>query len=462
MFKRSYVVFRLVLVSSIFFFKAGFAVSDCRRTVRDMFQSENSEVISSTERKERILELVGENPKITQREMAKEPKLSRDTIKQSIKELKEEGRLLRIGSHNQRGYWHIPVEGQEYLDPKEERKERILELVSENSNIIYEEMAEKLELSIITISRMIQELKEEGRLLRIGSRRDGYWQIPEEGQQEYLDPKEGRKERILELVSENSKITKTEIARELKLSRDRIILSIKDLKEEGRLLRIGGRRDGYWQIPVEGEEYLDPKEERKERILELVGENQKITQREMAEKLELSIITISRMIQELKEEGRLLRRDGSRDGYWQIPVEGEEYLDPKEERKEKRKEKRKKKRKERILELVRENPKITQREMAKEPKLSRDTIKQSIKELKEEGRLLRIGSHNQRGYWHIPVEGQEYLDPKEERRERILELVSENSNIIYEEMAERTGAVYNYNKSNDTRVERGRTALTNR
>ena len=178
---------------------------------------------------------------------------------------------------------------------------------------------------------MIQELKEEGRLLRIGSRRDGYWQIPEEGQQEYLDPKEGRKERILELVSENSKITKTEIARELKLSRDRIILSIKELKEEGRLLRIGGRRDGYWQIPVEGEEYLDPKEERKERILELMRENLKITVVEIAEKLELSITTINRSIKELKEEGRLLRKgsNNSRYGSWQVPREGQKYLDPK-------------------------------------------------------------------------------------------------------------------------------------
>ena len=338
-----------------------------------------------TERKERILELMRENPNIKKKEIAEKLELSINTISRSIKELKEKKRLLRIGN-SRSGYWQIPREGEEYLDPKEKRKERILELVRENLNIKKKEIAEKLELSINTISRMIQELKEEGRLSRKGNRLNGYWQIPGE-EREYLDLREKEsKERILELVRENPNIKKKEMAEKLELSINTISRMIQELQEEGRLSRKGNRLNGYWQIP--GEE----SKERKERILELMRENPNIKKKEIAEKLELSISTISRMIQELKEEGRLSRKGNRLNGYWQIPGEEREYLDPKE------------KRKERILKLVRENLNIKKKEIAKELELSMTTINRSIKELQEEGQLLR----------------------KEARKERILELVSKN------------------------------------
>ena len=376
--------------------------------------------LSMTERKERILELVRKNPKITVIEIAEELELSIGTIKLSIKELKKKRRLLRLGG-SKSGSWYIPGEEKDYLDSKEEIKERILELMRENSKITVVEIVKKLELSIHRINRSIKELKKEGRLFRIGNQLSGYWEIPGEGQ-DYLDPQEEIKERILELVRENSKITGVEIAKELELSISKIYRVIQELKEEERLLRKGSKRDGYWQIPGEEMEYPDPKEKRKERILELMRENPKITVVEIAEKLELSIHRINLSIKELRKEERLSRKGSKRDGSWQIPGEEMEYLDPKE------------KRKERILKLVKENPKIIYREIAKELDLSISTINRSIKELEEKGRLLRKGSYYW-GYWQIPGEGRDYLDPKEERKERVLELMKENPKITVVEIA---------------------------
>ena len=227
--------------------------------------------LSITERKKRILELVKENPKITTAKIATELEMSISQTSQSIKELKEDGRLSRKGGS--RGYWHIPEEGQEYLDPKEKRKEtkeRVLELMRENPKITQKEIAEKLELSISTINLRIQELKEEGRISRIGNQLRGHWHAHPEEVQEYLDPKEERKEtkeRVLELVIENPSITIDAMEKELELSIDRINLRIQELKEEGRISRIGGYNwRGYWFIPRERQEYLDPKEEIKEKI----------------------------------------------------------------------------------------------------------------------------------------------------------------------------------------------------
>ena len=53
-----------------------------------------------------------------------------------------------------------------------------------------------------------------------------------------------------------------------------------------------------------------------------------------------------------------------------------------------------------IIELIKENSKITQLEMAKILGVSRDQIKRNIKKLKDDNKIERIGNRNS-GYWKV-------------------------------------------------------------
>ena len=53
-----------------------------------------------------------------------------------------------------------------------------------------------------------------------------------------------------------------------------------------------------------------------------------------------------------------------------------------------------------IIELIKENNKITQVEMAKILGVSRDQIKRNIKKLKDDNKIDRVGNRNSR-YWKV-------------------------------------------------------------
>lgn len=53
-----------------------------------------------------------------------------------------------------------------------------------------------------------------------------------------------------------------------------------------------------------------------------------------------------------------------------------------------------------IIELIKENNKITQVEMAKILGVSRDQIKRNIKKLKDDNKIDRVGNRNS-GYWKL-------------------------------------------------------------
>ena len=53
-----------------------------------------------------------------------------------------------------------------------------------------------------------------------------------------------------------------------------------------------------------------------------------------------------------------------------------------------------------IIELIKENNKITQVEMAKILGVSRDQIKRNIKKLKDDNKIDRVGNRNG-GYWKV-------------------------------------------------------------
>ena len=389
---------------------------------------------SQEEKKKRLLELTAENSRITIAEMTEKMSLSKSAIERMIAVLRQEGRLARIGS-DKSGYWQMLREGEssDSYDPYKERKKKILDLISENARITINEMAEKMSLSEATIGRMTAVLKQEGRLARMGANPNRYWQIPQEGESpDFHEPQKERGKKILELTAEDEKTTAAEMAEEMSLSEATIKRGISVLKQEGRLARIGANASGYWKILREGEsppDAYDSQKERGEKLLALTAESSRITIAEMAGRMSLSETTIKQIISVLKQEGRLARIGADKNGYWQALREGESpgAYDPQEERREK------------ILELIAKNNKITRAETAEKAGCSISTVDNILASLKQEGRLARVGA-GRHGYWQILREGDspDAYDFKKERREKkLLALIAENERITIAEMAER-------------------------
>jgi biotin operon repressor len=57
------------------------------------------------------------------------------------------------------------------------RVDKIIEIISENKDITIVELANKLDVADKTIKRDIAKLKEQNRLIRVGSLKSGYWEI---------------------------------------------------------------------------------------------------------------------------------------------------------------------------------------------------------------------------------------------------------------------------------------------
>ena len=55
-------------------------------------------------------------------------------------------------------------------------------------------------------------------------------------------------EKILCILKNNPRVTYRELAEALAMTEDGIYWSVKQLRKQGLLHRIGGRKEGYWQV----------------------------------------------------------------------------------------------------------------------------------------------------------------------------------------------------------------------
>lgn len=55
-------------------------------------------------------------------------------------------------------------------------------------------------------------------------------------------------EKILYLISENPRITTRELVDIIGIHERNVVRNIKTLRKQGLLRRIGGRKEGYWEI----------------------------------------------------------------------------------------------------------------------------------------------------------------------------------------------------------------------
>ena len=58
-------------------------------------------------------------------------------------------------------------------------------------------------------------------------------------------------EKILYLISENPRITTRELVDIIGIHERNVARNIKTLQERGLLRRIGGRKEGYWQVVIQ-------------------------------------------------------------------------------------------------------------------------------------------------------------------------------------------------------------------
>ena len=54
---------------------------------------------------------------------------------------------------------------------------KALELLEENASVTAKQMAGQMNISTRKVSRIIKELKDRGKIIRVGSDRKGYWKI---------------------------------------------------------------------------------------------------------------------------------------------------------------------------------------------------------------------------------------------------------------------------------------------
>ena len=75
------------------------------------------------------------------------------------------------------------------------------------------------------------------------------WQVqPQLGVEERVVTTEKTTEKILCFIKSNPRVTYRELAEALAMTEDGIYWSVKQLRKQGLLHRIGGRKEGYWQV----------------------------------------------------------------------------------------------------------------------------------------------------------------------------------------------------------------------
>ena len=158
------------------------------------------------------------------------------------------------------------IEGRKLEKPKDETKEKILTLIRLNPNITTSAIAFRLELSRSTVSRKIKELKGDGIVARLGTYKEGVWEVVNKSQNDTINDTEDDtkddtvndtineiendelKKKIIYILKANPNITINAIAFRMGLSRSTVLRKINEMKEENIIEHVGSRKNGEWKI----------------------------------------------------------------------------------------------------------------------------------------------------------------------------------------------------------------------
>ena len=125
-------------------------------------------------------------------------------------------------------------------------------------------------LSRSGIWKILNRLRENGIVRRIGSDRDGYWEIVEKVTQESPPETDGvgidekvnekvneRQRLIISAIINNPHITQSELAKMLEISLVHVNKNMKKLQENGIIRRVGPDKGGHWEVIENGQCTID-------------------------------------------------------------------------------------------------------------------------------------------------------------------------------------------------------------
>lgn len=163
------------------------------------------DILDLTDNEIAVLNLINLNKSITRKELSAKISKSESTIKRSIKRLKELKCIERVGT-NKKGYWKVLYIVDEDFFNNQKTNIRTLgkqkpvqnknmsgtikyvyELISNNPEITYQELSDKLNKSLTSIKRCVKKLKKYGYINRVGTPRTGHWEILTDNSDNYFE-----------------------------------------------------------------------------------------------------------------------------------------------------------------------------------------------------------------------------------------------------------------------------------
>ena len=130
-------------------------------------------------------------------------------------------------------------------------------------------------------------------------------------------------------MKSNPYITNKELAEVCGITEDGVYQNTQKLKKNNRIRRIGGDKGGYWEVIENGTEQQQYAEsgvkggvkelpDIQEVILKEMLFDPSITTSKMAQKTGIKFRTLQRHISQLQAMGVVVRKDGRKDGYWEV------------------------------------------------------------------------------------------------------------------------------------------------
>ena len=126
--------------------------------------------------------------------------------------------------------------------------------------------------------------------------------------------------RLILEIQLNNKITQKDLAQKLNCPYSSLQRIMKRLIEKKRIKRNDGKRFGYWEVLKLQNEVLDDvlDDVLEKRLILEIQLNNKITQKDLAKRLNCSYSSVQRMMKQLIEQKKIERKGGRRFGYWEI------------------------------------------------------------------------------------------------------------------------------------------------
>lgn len=301
----------------------------------------------------KIFKLVKKNPYIKYEELAKIVKLNRATVSRYLARLKDRGYIAREGT-NFIGNWVILKELEEEKIKEIKQKEKnsdldvqILKVIAEQPDISYVMIGKKVNRTKGSIFLHVTKMVEEGILVRCGNIKKGYWKIEKETNKKF-DRERNRKNTIVSMMEENPYIPTKKIAEEMNVSISTVTTSIKELINDGIVIRKGTKQNVFWKLKknldeIECGSYNKGIEKTKiaKKILKEIRQDNTLRIIDIANKIEVPRPTVCNYIKDLKEANILLRIGTTNSGHWEI-VKQEKLKNPIPKKKSEMKKKKKK------------------------------------------------------------------------------------------------------------------------